>query len=158
MKGRTPSNFLDKARGVAAAGMIAAGAAAILGSLLDWVTIEAPALFTGAPSEPFTGVEARDGWWTLGGGVVLVAASVLLTFRRRSLYPWLGFLTSLVIGAIATADYRAIGDVTSPLGRRMDVVGDAEPAIGLILVAVSALIGAIASLTGVAATPRQGPE
>lgn len=153
-----PTNFLDKARGIAAAGMMAAGGAAILGSLLDWVTIESPAGFTGQPSIPFTGIEARDGWYVIIGAAIMIVLAGLLTWRRRGLYAWLGFLDSVVIGIIAIADYRGVNDLTSTISRRMDIIGDAEAGVGLILVAVAALVGVLASLTGVAATPSSATE
>lgn len=146
-------NFLDKARGVAAAGMLAAGAAAVVGSLLDWVTLERPPGFIGDPSEPFSGIEAKDGWYVIAAAAMLALAAVLMTWQRRSLYAWIGFLASIVIGVIAIADYRGVNDLTAPIARRMDIIGDADPGIGLVLVAVAALVGMVASLAGVAATP-----
>lgn len=157
MKDTDQADFFDKARGFAAAGMLASGGAGILGSLLDWVTIRSPAGFIGEPSVPFTGIEARDGWYVIAASIVMIALAILLTWRRRGLYAWLGFLDSIVIGIIAIADYRGVNDLTSAISRRMDIVGDAEPGVGLILAAVAALIGIVASLTGVAATPSPGP-
>lgn len=156
MSQETTVGFLDRARGAAAAGLIAAGATGILGSLLDWVTITAPPTEQGRAeaTRPFNGVEATDGWWVIGLSAVLILMAIMLTVRRRSLYAWLGFLVSIVIGGIAIADYRGIGEISSSISQRMDIVGDADPAIGITLVAASALIGVIASLVGVAATPR----
>lgn len=138
--------------------MFAGGAAAIIGSLLDWVTITPPPRLPAAEVEnaqPFTGIEATDGWWVIAGGVVLIAAAFLVVLRRRSGWAWLAFLASVVIGSIAIADYRGIGDLESALSQRMDVVGDAEPALGITLVAAGALVGLISSVAAVAATPRR---
>ena len=151
------ANYFDKARGASAAGLIAAGAAAIIGSLLDWVSITPPRIIPADQAEgaePFTGIEATDGWWVIGLAIVLILMAIMLTVTRRSLYAWLGFLTSIVMGGIAIADYRGIGELTSAITRRMDIIGDADPALGIMLVAAAALIGVIASLIGVAATPR----
>jgi hypothetical protein len=148
--------FLDRARGASAAGLVAAGTAGILGSLLDWVTITAPSTEQGRAEVtlPFNGIEATDGWWVIGLAVILILMAIMLTVRRRSFYAWLAFVASIVMGGIAIADYRGIGELSSSISQRMDIVGDADPAIGITLVAASALIGVIASLVGVAATPR----
>lgn len=135
--------------------MMAAGAAAIVGSLLDWVTISEPAGFVGEASEPFTGIEAGDGWYVVVAGSVLVVMSLLLTLRRKSFYGWLGFIDSIVLGVIAIADYRGVTDFASDIARRMDIVGDPDPGVGLVLVAVAALLGVVFSLAGVAASPAR---
>jgi hypothetical protein len=155
-------SYFDKARIWAATVLVVAGVAAVAGSLLDWVTIEA----LGAPSRaahfghqriqgparatPFTGIEAKDGWWTLAAGVVVVVAAGLLIARRRALYAWLAFLASIVLGAVAVADFRGIENLSA----RMHVAADVRPAFGITLVAASSLAGLIASLAGVAASPR----
>jgi hypothetical protein len=154
--GPAQSDYLDKARAVAVSVLIAAGLAAILGSFLDWVTITPPEILPQeevANTQPFTGIEARDGWWIVCAGGLLIILATALLVRRRSFYAWLGFLTSLFIGTVAIADYRGIADIGSSISRRMNVVGDADPALGLILVAASALVGVVASLAGVAASP-----
>jgi len=165
---RAASDYFDRARSIASVALIMAAIAAIAGSLLDWVTIVPPpglrpgADFGGAPVEapvvtlPFSGLEAGDGRWVIGAGVVLLVAAILLVLRRRSFYAWIGLLASVVIGSIAFADFRAIGDSTSSLSRRMDIVGDARPAAGIVLVAIGALVGLVASAAGVAASPRDG--
>jgi hypothetical protein len=150
--------------------MLVAGAMAVIGSALDWVTIAVrPELQEGADfgdageqpqapriTRPFTGLEARDGWWSAAGGVVLMIAGALLHIRKRAGWAWLGVLASVVIGAVGIADYRGIGDLSSSISHRMDIVGGAEPATGLLLVVASAFAGLIASVAGVAASP--GPE
>ena len=162
----TAVDFFDKARSVAVAVLAVAGALAIGGSLADWVVISPPppvradvdfgdAKLEGTEaSEPFTGIEAGDGRWSLAAGVVMILAGALLLIRRRAVYGWIALLATVVIGSIAFADYRAIGDLSSALSRRMDVVGEARPAVGITLVAAAAIIGLIGSAAGIAATPR----
>jgi LPXTG-motif cell wall-anchored protein len=171
--GRTVSqsytrSFFDLARGWASAVMLAAGAAAILGSTLDWATITVrPELQPGstfegevnrpeAPevSRPFTGLEAGDGWWSVGGGAILVLAAALLYVRRRAIWGWAGLLGSILIGSVGIADYRGIGDLSSSISHRMDIVGQAAPALGLMLVVAAAIVGVVASVAGIAASPR----
>lgn len=163
------AHYFDRARSVAAAALLAAGGTAIVGAVLDWVTITPPpglrsdADFGGATvpepavTAPFTGIEAGDGWWVVGGGVAMLAAAVLLVVRKRSAYGWLGLLASVVIGSIAFADFRGIGDLSSSLSQRMDIVGAARPAVGIMLVAASALVGLVASAAGIAASPPPRP-
>jgi LPXTG-motif cell wall-anchored protein len=148
--------------------MLAAGVAAIIGSALDWVTITArPELQPGARFEdeaaleeprvtrPFTGLEARDGWWSLAGGVVLAVAAVVLLVRKRAAWGWLGIVGAVIVGAVAIADYRGIGDLSSSISHRMDIVGGAEPGIGLTLAVAAAIVGLVASVAGIAASPRR---
>jgi hypothetical protein len=152
-------NFLDRARSGAVAFMVIAGLLAIAGTFLDWVTLTLPDTIPAdqrGRAVPFSGMDTTDGPLVLIGGSVLLLAALALYTRRRSIWAWLGFLASVAIGAIAIADYRAIGDITSDLSREMDVIGDPSPGIGITLVAVAALIGLISSLAGVAASP--GPR
>jgi hypothetical protein len=166
----TQVDFFDQVRRVAVVMMIAAGAAAIIGSVIDWVVItERPELQPGVDfgdategvespevTEPFTGLEASYGTFSLAGGIALVIGGVLLTLRRRGKYAWLGFLGAVVAGGIAIAAYRGIADDTSALYRSMDIIGRAEPAVGLTLVAAGAIVGLIASVVGIASTPYRG--
>ena len=162
------NDFFDRARAWAVAVMALAGLAAIAGSSLDWVTITVrPELREGANfgddvelrdpsvSEPFTGLEAGDGWWSLAGGVVLVIAAVLLFVRKRALWGWVGLLGAIVVGAIGVADYRGIGDLSSSLSHRLNIVGGAEPAVGITLVVAGALAGLLGSVAGIAASPHR---
>lgn len=156
--------FFDRVRSVAGAILMASGAAAIVGSMLDWVTITPPPKLRPAlremdlqgvkASEPFSGIEAGDGWWVLGAGAVMILAAGLLILRGKSLYGWIALLAAMVIGGITFADFRAIGDLGSGLARRMDIVGLAQPSVGITLVAASAVVGIVASGAGIAATPR----
>jgi hypothetical protein len=160
-------SFFDRVRAVAGTIVMASGAAAIVGSMLAWVTITPPPKVRPAlrgaelqgvkASEPFSGIEAGDGWWVFGAGVVMILAAGMLILRRRGLYAWIALLAAMVIGGITFADYRAIGDLSSGLSRRMDIVGLAKPSLGITLVAASALIGIVASGAGIAATPRNDP-
>jgi hypothetical protein len=151
--------------------MILAGIAAIIGSALDWVTITVrPELREGADfgdeaevdeprvSEPFTGLQARDGWWTLVGGAVLLLSGALLLVRKRSFWGWTGLIGAVVVGAVAIADYRGIGDLSSSISQRMDVVGGTEPGVGLTIVVAAAVAGLLGSVAGIAASPQRTAE
>ena len=160
-------NYFDRARAWAAALLLAAGAAAIIGASLEWVTIEPPPEpppgtdFEGRPfgeteaSDPYTGLEASDGWFVAVAGAVLIGMAFSLPLKRKSGSAWLAFLASMVIGGVAFADYNAVADVTSSINDRMEVVGDTEPAFGLTLVAAAGIAGIIASVLGVIATPSE---
>lgn len=154
-------------RGVAAAGLLAAAVAATLGSFLDWVRItQRPELVPGydfgstaveAPqlTEPFTGIEAQDGWWVILASIVIVVAALVLVSRKRSIYGWLSFAAVIVMGSVVFADYRGIGDLSSSISHRMNIVGKAEAGIGLMLVAAAVFVAVIASLVAIAASPRR---
>ncbi len=134
--------------------MFAAGAAAIVGSVSDWVTIEPPERVPENQAhrlDGFTGIETSDGWIIVAGGVVLVGCAFLIVARKKSLYGWLAFLASMFIGAIAIADYRGIEELFYD---EMQRIGDPSPAFGLLLVAAAALLGVIAGVIGVAASPQ----
>jgi LPXTG-motif cell wall-anchored protein len=162
-------DLFDRARTWAVALMLVAGVAAVAGSALDWVTITArpelrpDATFEGASNQPeepratqpFTGLEAGDGWWSLAGGVGLALGAGLLLVRKRAGGAWFGTVASMVIGAVAIADYRGIGDLSSSISHRMDIVGRAEPGVGLVLVVAGALAGLIGSVAGIAASPNR---
>jgi hypothetical protein len=154
-------DFFDRARRVAVAGMIAAGAAGAIGSFLDWVTItRLPGTVPDdqAPrAQPASGVDAGDGWWVFLLAVVMINAALALWIRRTSVWAWIGFLASVVIGGIAIADYRAVGRPTSELLRDLDLIGDLDRGIGLLLVLAAGLLGVIFSLVGVAASPYRRP-
>jgi hypothetical protein len=148
-------DFTERARSVAASVLFAAAAAAIVGSVIDWVTIDPPPRLPPTENaEPFTGIEARDGWWVILGALVVMGCAAMLVVRRRSSYAWAAFVVWISVGAIAIADYRGVGDLSSDISRRMNRVGDIEPGLGLTLVAAAALIGVLASAAGVAASPH----
>ena len=147
-------DYFDKARAVAAAFLIAAGAAAIIGSFLDWVTIEPPDVVPEEQAhrlDAFTGVEANDGWVIVGAASILILFTLMLVVRRRAVWAWGAFILSMLIGGIAVADYRGIDAIFYEEMRR---IGDPTPALGLTLVAAAGFIGLIASAAAVAATPR----
>lgn len=149
-------DYFDRARRVAAAILIAAAAAAIIGSVLNWVTITPPPTEAGQrqASEPFSGIEARDGWYVIAAASILALSAVGLVWRRRGLYAGVAFVAAMVIGAIAFADYRSINEITSSLSERMNVVGDADPAAGIMLVAAGGFAGLLGAVVGLVATPR----
>lgn len=164
-----PSDFFDKARRFAAAGIVLAGLCAVAGSLLDWVVIterevasnvdfgeETDELEPGQ-GEPFTGIEDRDGQLALAGGIGLIAAAIALVVRKRTSFAWLAFWVALAIGGIAFADYRTVAeDDSAPSGilLRHEVGAEASPGPGLTLIAAAGMLGIISAVGGVAATPR----
>ena len=164
------SDFFDKARRFAAAGIVLAGLCALTGSFLDWAVISerqvAPNVDFGEDAgeiepgqgEAFAGVDDRDGRLTLGGGIALIAAAVALLVRKTTGTAWIAFWISLAIGGIAFGDYRTISEnETAPSGvlLRHEVGVEASPGPGLTLIAAAGMIGVIASVGGVAATPKE---
>ena len=170
MRSAMPSDFFDKARRFAAAGIVLAGLCAITGSFLDWAVITerqvAPNVDFGEETdelEPgqgqaFKGVDDRDGRLTLAGGAALIAAAVALLIRKKTGAAWIGFWISLAIGGIAFADFRTISENDSaPRGIliRHEVGAEASPGPGIAVVAAAGMLGVISSVGGVAATPRE---
>ncbi|MFN2389267.1 MAG: hypothetical protein ABR575_06640 [Actinomycetota bacterium] len=168
---RHPSttDLFARARIVASAGQMLAGALAIAGVFLDWVRITArPELAPGADfgdaaveapriTEPFNGLDVgADGWWVLAGGVILILSSLLVLARARG--GWYGFIAAMVVGAVAFADYRGIDEVSSSIGRRMDIVGGAAPGIGLTAISIAGVVGVVASVAAIAASPRTAAD
>jgi hypothetical protein len=153
--GSRSNNYFDRARGGAAAVLLAAGGAAILGATLDWVTIQPPIVFPEKQAhlvEPFTGIDVGDGKVVVVAGAVLVISALLLTWRKKPMYSWIAFLASMVIGAIAVADFRGLSQLFYD---EMDRIGRPSPGFGLWLVATSALVGMFAAIAGSAATPAE---
>lgn len=147
------TTYFDRARSVAAACMLAAGVAASAGTFLDWVTIVPPERIPEEQAErvaTFRGIETSDGWIVLLAAGVILLSAVLLVVRKRSMYGWIGFFSSMLIGGIALADYRGIEELFYD---EMNRIGDPSPAFGLTLVAASSLVGIIASAIGAAASP-----
>ncbi|MQB00477.1 MAG: hypothetical protein GEU78_09340 [Actinobacteria bacterium] len=150
-------DYFDRARGVAASFCLAAAAAAIIGALLPWVKITpAPEAVPGVRnvSQPFTGLEARDGWYVVAAAVAIAVTTTLSVSTRRRGFVWFSILASILIGAIAIADLRAIEDTASGISRRMDIIGDADPAFGLWMVAAAGVISLLGSVGLLTATPR----
>lgn len=158
-------DYFDRARIVAIVVLVVAAAAAITGSVLDWSTAgEFPEPLRSRlgddvarpePSEPFTGVDAGDGIVVIVAGAVMALCALLLGIRRRGLWSAIALLCSLVIGAIGIASYRAIGDIDSALSRKMNVIGDIDPAVGVVLVAAAGLLGLLGAVLGLVATPSE---
>lgn len=138
--------------------MLAAAAAGVIGAILDWVTIlRLPNIIPASElqnSDPVSGIETGDGWMVITLAVVLANAALLLWVKRSSIWGWLGFLSSVAIGAVAVADYRAISDKGSPFVQDLEVIGEFDHGLGLLLVLAGGLLGIIFSLVGVAASPR----
>ena len=146
--------------------LLIAGVLAIIGSAIDWVTVEPPPGepagidFEGRPfateesSDPFTGLEASDGWVTVIGGALMLMAGIRLVTAARG--GGAGALGAIVTGAIAISAYRAVGSPTSGIMERTDTVGDAEPGAGLILLVLATVVGLIAAIFAMAATPPTG--
>ena len=147
----------DRARSLAAAFLVAAGAAVILGVVLDWVTVEPPPIIPADHQEqtqPFTGLETKSAPYLLIGAGAVILLALLLVARRRPMYAWAAFLTSMAIGAIAFQNYRDLSSPGSELFyEQMDRVGDPAPAIGLMLVAAGGIVGVIAGAAGVSSIP-----
>jgi hypothetical protein len=158
-------DFFDHARLFAAGGLFLAGGLAIAGCFLAWVTFSLgePASFRNdhGPPPPILGIQVSDWKVVLMGGLVVVVCAILLASRKRSLYAWISFIASIIIGAIAVADYRGLGDPTSGFIRGLEnsvhanLHGEAHPGIGLTLVAIGGVGGLIASVIGIAATPHR---
>lgn len=149
----TERDTFDKARTGAAACLVAAAVAAILGTLLNWVTNEPPAIIPIAQvprTEPFTGMETKSAPYILiaAGAVILLA--LLIVTRKRPLYAWLAFGASMTMGAIAVQNFRGLDELFYD---QMERIGDPSPGLGLMLVAAGGVAGIIASATAVAALP-----
>lgn len=150
------TDFFDRARIVAATGMFAAGICAVAGAILEWVSITPPPR---VPTDqltrlkPFSGLEVTDGKVVLGAGIVLVLAAVRLLLKRTSGPATIGVLAAVLLGGIAFADFRQVTEPTSDLMRRMDRIGVDGPGVGLVLVAVAAILGLITSVAGIASSP-----
>lgn len=159
-------DYFDRPRAVAVALLVIAAVAAFAGAFMEWTTrgvlpplpestFEGPAP---EPTEPVSGVETREGNIVIGAAIVLLAGATLLGARRRGGGAWLAFLASVVIGSIAIASYRGIDDLQSGFSRRVDVVGDIDPAVGLAVVATAAIVGLVGGILGVVATPATAPD
>lgn len=150
-------DYFERVRAVTASVLFAAGAAAVIGSILDWVTVETvPPVVPAEQSHrvpPFSGLELGDGWVVMGAGVVMLLAAFFIVTKGTPGYAWLAFLASVMIGGIAISDYRSIEAV------HLDMEGigtGAGPGVGLILVATAGFVGLIASVAAIAASPSRG--
>ncbi len=157
-------DFSTKMRVAAGAALLLVGVAGVVGSVVDWVTITPPASpppgvdFEGEPfaqdesTEPFNGLEARDGYVTLVASGFVLAAGILLVSGRRG--GRMGFLASILLGAIAISAYNGTSSPGSTLMERTSTVGEPDPGLGPLLLAIAAIGGLIASALAIAATPR----
>lgn len=155
-------DYFDRARKVAATGLFVAGMLAVAGSLLPWVDVTPPPIVPADQSEradALIGIEISDGRVVLGAGVVIIAAAALLVLRRRAGWAWLALAASMLVGAIGISDYREISGfrpeagVQPPFVRRAERIGEVDPAFALILVAAAGIVGVVASVGALAATP-----
>ena len=142
----------ESARVWVSGALFLAGSMAIIGSLLDWVTFvidDERVLELGArPSSPVSGFDVGDGRWAAAAGVAIIVAAFLLVIRGRG--AGLSLLASIVAGAVAIADYRDLTNLTADLAS-----GEPQAGIGLTLVVAAAILGLLASVAGIAATPRR---
>lgn len=155
MSGR-PNDYFERGRTWASVGLVLAAVLLIVGSLLDWVTIDRLPETVPADqarfAEPFNGLDVRDGYFTTGAGVLLALFAGLIISTGRTRFAWLAFIVSIVAGSIAIADYRDIDGLFNDYG---GIGRGIDPGIGLALVAAGALVGVISAVTAVAASPRQ---
>jgi hypothetical protein len=148
-------NYFDRARAVAAAFLIAAGASVILGAFLDWVSVTPPEVVPPNQAEqvqPFSGIETSDGWIVIVAGAILVVCGIVTGIRRSSVSAMVAFGSAIVIGAIGIADYRGIEDL---FYRELNRVGDPVPAVGIMLVVGGAIVGLLSAAMALAASPRR---
>jgi hypothetical protein len=148
-------DYFDKARSVAAALLFGVGLAAAGGTFLEWVTIRPPERVPADQAnrlDAFTGMETTDGWVVVALAGAILLSALFLVIRKRSFYAWIAFWCSMVMGGISIADYRGIDKL---FYEEMNRIGDPAPAFGLTLVATAALVGIVASVAGVAASPKR---
>jgi hypothetical protein len=151
-----PRDYFDRARTWAAQGLLIAAALLVLGSFLDWVSVErvpdtVPA-DQASRAEPFNGFDVSDGYVTGGAGIVVAFSAAMLITRAKSSFAWLAFVAAMIAGAISISDFRGIDQVFEDF---QGIGKGISPGIGLILTAVGALLGMVSAVAGVAATPRE---
>lgn len=149
-----PRDYFDRARLIAATGLFIASMCLIVGSFLDWVTVDQlPEVIPENQldkAEPFNGFDVRDGYVIAGAALVLLVSAVRIVVQGRG--AGLAFLAAIVAGGVAISDYRSVGEMFVQL----DSIGRGpRPGIGLILVAIGALLALISAVGAIAATPRR---
>ena len=164
MKGVGGGDYFERARAVSVALLVLAGVLAIAGSFMDWTTkgtIPDEARFqSGTPvihdmlSDPVTGFDAGDGKVVIAAAAFVLVSAMLLAVTRQGRYGLVALLASVVIGAVAIAAYRALGDTASDFFRKLDLAGAIDPGIGLILVAIAGLLGVLAGSLGMISSPK----
>jgi hypothetical protein len=158
-------DFFDRVRRGAVAILLASGAAIVIGGVLDWASLErCPEIVEGStfdeseledpPPCPLRGIDATEGKVAVVSGFVMLFGAIMLTLRERSGYAWLAFVSAIVAGSVAIAAYRGIGDVNSSISRRFGLIDAYEVTLGLNLVAAAAIVGMIASIAAITATPQ----
>lgn len=162
MKGVGGGDYFERARVVSVALLVLAGVLAIAGSFMDWTTAGTIPKGMGFSnmirdllSDPVTGFDAGDGKTVIGAAVFVLVGALLLAVTRQSRYGLVALLASVVIGAVAIAAYRSLGATTSDFSRKLDLVGEIDPGIGLILVAIAGLLGVLAGSLGMISSPRE---
>lgn len=154
---RAERDFFDTARAAVSGGLFLAGALAIIASLLDWVRFTLDPGITSVnrdASPPISGLDVgHDGTVVLIAGLVILACAFLLVLRGRAGYAGLALVASIVIGAIAISDYKGVADL-APNVR----VGQPGVGLGLVLAVAAGLLGVLAAVAGIAATPRRTNE
>lgn len=158
MSARETRDTFDRARTMSAAFLVAAGAAVILGTVLDWVTVEQPPVLPVDQidnAQPFSGLETKSAPFLLiaAGAVILLA--LLLVARRKAIYAWGAFLATIVIGAIAFQNFRGVNEL---FYEQMNGVGEPDPALGLMLVAAGGVVGLIAAAGAISSIPPQSRD
>lgn len=155
---RSPSgDYFERVRAISASILFAAAAAAIIGSVLDWVVVDATPPDVPADQvdrlPPFTGIELGDGWVVIGAAIVVAISAFFIVLKGK--FAWLAFLGSIVIGGIAISDYRGIADIHLEL----EAIGRGpRPGLGLTLVAAAGVIALIASVAAIAGSPSSSRE
>jgi hypothetical protein len=158
-------DYFERARNVAVAVLLAAGAACVIGGVLDWARLDrCPEIVPGSTFEesqleepppcPVRGIDTTEGKVAVAAGFATLATGILLILRAKSSFAWLALLSSVIAGSFAIAAYRGIGDVNSSISRRLGLIEAYEPGIGLTLVAAAAIVGVMAAVGGIAATPH----
>ena len=109
-------------------------------------------------SQPFTGLETTYGTYSLTCGIVpaTVVALCCSCAGAGSGHGWAFGGRHRGGGLLRSPPIVGIADTSSPLYGQLDIVGRAEPASVLYLVAAGAIVGLVSSAAGVAATPYRG--
>lgn len=147
-------DYFEKARAWAATGIFIAALLLIVGSFLDWIVVDRlPPVIPDEQADrapPFTGFEVQDGWFVFIAGLVLVGCAVWLILRGRGAR--LAFLIAIIAGAITISDYRSIPGLFVELE---GIGAGARPGIGITLATSGAILGLIASVAAIAASPKE---
>ena len=159
-------DFFARARLVSVAVLLLVGVVSVIGGVLDWATIDpCPEIVPGStfdeselddPLCPVRGIDTTEGKVVIVAGFVILAAAILLILRSKASFGWLALVSSIIAGSSAISAYRGIGDVDSSISRRFGLIDSYDPGVGLTVVAAAAVLGVIAAVVGIAATPSSG--